>query len=182
MRTAIFGGSFNPPHVGHVLAVSYVLSVHPVERVLVVPVYQHVFGKALASFDHRVRMCQLAMGWLPGVDVTEIERDLGGESKTLHTLEALLHKDPTLSLRLVIGSDVLKDLPKWYRWDRVAALAPPIVLGRAGHPNENAPVSVLPEVSSSTIRERIGAGGRCGVEDLVPRAVLDHIQENGLYA
>lgn len=181
MRTAIFGGSFNPPHVGHVLAVSYVLSVHPVEAVLVVPVFRHVFGKELAGFDDRVEMCRLAMGWLPGVTISEIERDLGGESRTLHTLEALIEEDPERELRLVIGTDVLSDLPKWYRWDRVAELAPPIVIGRAGYEHPDAPEALLPLVSSTRIRELAAAGELERASSLLPRRVREHIAERALY-
>ena len=65
LRVALFGGSFNPPHVGHVLAVTYALSVGLVERVLVVPVFEHALGKRLAPFEHRVEMSRRAFGWLP---------------------------------------------------------------------------------------------------------------------
>lgn len=181
MRTAIFGGSFNPPHVGHVLAVSYILSVHPVDAVLVVPVFRHVFGKDLAGFDDRVQMCRLAMEWLPGVSVSEIERELGGESRTLHTIEALIEQDPSRELRLVIGADVLADLPKWYRWDRVAELAPPIVIGRAGYEHPDAPETLLPMVSSTKIRALVAAGSTEKASALLPRRVRAHIAEHALY-
>ena len=64
----VFGGSFNPPHLAHVLAVTVVLARFKVARVLVVPTYQHPFAKALASYEDRVKMCELAMGWLPRVE------------------------------------------------------------------------------------------------------------------
>lgn len=181
MATAIFGGSFNPPHVGHVLAVSYVLSVHPVDEVLVIPVYRHVFGKSLASFEERVRMCELAMGWIPGTQVSEIERELGGESRTLHTIEALLERDPTRQLHLVIGTDVLADLPKWHRWNRIEELAPPIIIGRAGHAHADGPEALLPEVSSTQIRELVAAGKLADAASLLPRRVLEHIAAGELY-
>lgn len=181
---AVFGGSFNPPHVGHVLAVTYVSSVFPVDGVLVIPVYRHVFGKDLASFEDRFAMCEAAMGWLPRVEVSDVERRLGGESRTLHTLEALLAEAPDRDLRLVIGSDVLPDLPKWYRFERIRELAPPIILGRAGHPHPDAPLAVLPEVSSTTIRAafRRGPTEEDRLDALVPTAVRRHITDHGLYA
>ncbi len=181
MTTAIFGGSFNPPHVGHVLAVSYVLSVFPVDHVLVIPVYRHAFGKELASFEDRVAMARLAMGWLPGVAITEIERELGGESKTLHTIEALVAQEPKRKLRLVIGADVLNDLPKWHRWDQIAALAPPLVIGRAGHAHPDAPDAHLPRVSSTEIRGLVAAGRITDAASIVPLRVRQHIAERGLY-
>jgi nicotinate-nucleotide adenylyltransferase len=178
---AVFGGSFNPPHVGHVLAVTYVLSVFPVDDVLVVPVYQHVFGKDLAGFDDRLAMCQRAMGWIPHVEVTDIERRLGGASRTLNTLEALLEEEPDRDLRLIIGSDVLDDLPKWYRFDRIRELAPPIILGRAGYPHPDAPLAVLPEASSTAIRRSFHDDREADIGHLVPRAVRAYVRERGLY-
>ena len=62
MTTAIFGGSFNPPHLAHVLAVTVVRAREEVDRVLVIPTYQHPFAKSLAPYDDRVKMCELAMG------------------------------------------------------------------------------------------------------------------------
>jgi nicotinate-nucleotide adenylyltransferase len=181
MTTAIFGGSFNPPHVGHVLAVSYVLSVYPIDDVLVVPVFRHVFGKELASFEDRVEMSRLAMGWLPRVAISEIERELGGDSKTLHTIEALLAREPARSLRLVVGADVLGDLPKWHRWERIAELAPPIIIGRVGYAGAGAPEAVLPEVSSTEIRELVAHGKLEEAAPLWPLAVRELIAARGLY-
>src|SRR4030095_5202473 len=125
----VFGGSFNPAHVGHVLALSYVMSVYALDGVLVVPVYRHVFGKDLAPFDDRLEMARLAVSWMPSVEVSDIERRLGGGSRTLYTVETLLRERPERELRLIIGADVLADLPKWHRFDRIAELAPPIVIG-----------------------------------------------------
>ena len=127
---AVFGGSFNPPHVAHVLAVAYVLSTSDAERVLVVPAHKHPFGKPLAPFDDRVRMAELALEPLPGASVSRIEETLDG--LTLHTLEALKKAHPEWSLRLVMGADILLEADKWFRFDDVKKLAPPIVLGRAG--------------------------------------------------
>src|SRR5690606_25138203 len=124
---------------------------------------------------------ELAMGWIPGVVVSDIERRLGGDSRTLYTLEALLAERPERELRLVIGSDVLPDLPKWHRFDRIAELAPPIVLGRAGHPHEDAPPAVLPEVSSTEIRRRCAQGKLDAVAALVPSAVRECVERRGIY-
>src|SRR5678816_1236754 len=94
-RVAIFGGSFNPPHVAHMLAVVYALSTQQIERVLVVPVFQHPFAKELAPFEDRLAMARLALGWLPRTEVSTIERELGGESRTLRTIEALADRHPS---------------------------------------------------------------------------------------
>jgi nicotinate-nucleotide adenylyltransferase len=180
-RVAFFGGSFNPPHVAHVLAVVYALSVADVDEVLVVPVYRHPFAKELADFDARLEMCRLAVGWIPHVHVSDVERELGGESLTLRTLEHLAVTRPEWSMRLLVGADVLADLPKWHRFDRIAEIAPPIVLGRAGASASGAPEAYLPKISSTEIREAFAAGDVEPVRPRIPAAVVDYILENGIY-
>jgi nicotinate-nucleotide adenylyltransferase len=179
--TAVFGGSFNPPHLAHVLAVAVVISRYEVERVLVVPTHQHPFAKSLAPFDDRVKMCELAMGWMPRVVVSRIEEELGGESKTLHTIEHLLEKHPAWNLRFLMGADIVVDSRKWFRFDRVAELAPPIVLGRVGVAYAGAPPPVLPEISSTEVRAKIADGRFEELDAFVPRDVLRHVRERGLY-
>jgi nicotinate-nucleotide adenylyltransferase len=186
---AIFGGSFNPPHVAHVLVVAYALAVAPVDEVLVIPVYRHPFSKELAPFEDRLAMCRLAVGWLPRVEVSAVERELGGESRTLRTLEHFAAAHPGWAMRLLVGADVLPDLPKWHRFERIAELAWPIVLGRAGFPPaaalevpalEVTEVS-LPQVSSTEVREALAAGDVDAVRWRLPSAVLEYIVEHGLY-
>jgi nicotinate-nucleotide adenylyltransferase len=174
-----FGGSFNPPHVAHVLACTLLRSVEGVDRVLVVPTYQHPFAKALAPFDDRVRMCELAMGWIPGVEVSRIEEVLGGESRTLRTIEHLVSAHPDWNLRLVMGADILGEASRWHGFDAIARMAPPIVLGRAGA--AAGPRALLPEISSTSVREAIARGAWGEVERSVPRDVLAHIRARGLY-
>ena len=107
MRVGFYGGSFDPPHIGHVLAVTYVLSVAGFDRVLVVPVYGHAFEKHLTPFAHRLRMCKLAMGWIPGVEISDVEASLDVPNLTLRTLQKIRAEYPDYRLGLVIGSDVL---------------------------------------------------------------------------
>ncbi|MBV9949500.1 MAG: nicotinate (nicotinamide) nucleotide adenylyltransferase [Myxococcales bacterium] len=185
MKVAIFGGSFNPPHVAHVLACTLVLSLEDVDALVIVPTYRHPFAKALEPFDDRVAMCGLAMGWLPGVEVSRVEEELGGESRTLRTVQHLRAVHPDWRLRLVIGADVLSEAPRWFGFDEIAALAPPIVLARAG---VSAPETAggaagvaLPEVSSTRIRALLAAGDLATGTRLLPRRVLDYIRERGLY-
>ena len=181
-RVAIFGGSFNPPHVAHVLACALLLSVEEVDRVLVVPAFQHPFAKSLAPFEDRARMCELAMAWMPRVEVSRVEEQLGGESRTLRTLESLASAHPDWRMRLVIGADILTEAPRWFGFDAIEKLAPPIVLGRAGVPAPGAPAALLPEVSSTQVRDAIARGAWADVEKLVPGAVLAHVRTRGLYA
>lgn len=180
-RVAIYGGSFNPPHVGHVLAACYVLSTCDVDEVLVVPTFQHPFAKELASFDDRFALCEAAFAQLPGARVSRVEADLGGESRTLRTLEHLAAAHPDWEMRLMIGADILGDAPKWHGFDRVRELAPLIVLGRAGVARPDAPEPVLPRVSSTSIRELLANGRGDELAPLVPRAVLAEIERRRLY-
>jgi nicotinate-nucleotide adenylyltransferase len=180
-HVAVFGGSFNPPHVGHLLAAALVLATREVDLVLVVPTYMHPFAKPLAPYDDRVSMCTLAMGWLPRVEVSRVEEELGGESRTLRTLEHLQKAHADWSMRLVMGSDTFAESSKWFRFDVVQKLAPPIVLGRSG-PTAGSPSAVLlPAISSTDVRARVAAGAWAELEELVPRSVLAHIRERGLY-
>lgn len=179
-RVGIFGGSFNPPHVAHVLAAAYALMVAPLDRVLVIPVYRHPFSKELAPFEDRVTMCELAFAPLPAVTVSEVERELGGESLTLRTLEHLAEQQPAWRLRLILGSDVVPDLPKWHRFDRIAEIAEPLILERRGA-TARPERSFLPELSSGMVRQLFATQDLQGLAETLPRAVLDHAQARGLY-
>jgi nicotinate-nucleotide adenylyltransferase len=180
-RVAIFGGSFNPPHIGHSLACALLLSVEDVDRVVVVPTFRHPFAKALAPFDDRLTMCELAMGWIPGVDVSAVEAELGGESRTLLTLEHVSRAHPDWQLRLVIGADILAEAHRWYGFEAISSLAPPIVLGRAGVEASGAGPAVLPDISSTQVRALIAAEAWLELRSLVPRRVLDYVRARGLY-
>jgi len=183
MNVGVFGGSFNPPHVAHVLACALVRSVEEIDRVLVVPAYRHPFAKPLAPFDDRVAMCELAMAWMPGVEVSRVEQELGGESRTLRTLEHLAQVHPAWRLRLIIGADILAEAPRWLGFETIAKIAPPIVLGRAGIDVADARGTppLLPEVSSTRVRAAIAGGSWAEVEGVVPRSVLAYVRSRGLY-
>jgi nicotinate-nucleotide adenylyltransferase len=188
MRVALFGGSFNPPHVAHQLVALYVLETAPVDALWFVPAYEHAFGKPLVAFDDRLAMCQLAAAALgPRVQVTDVERAIGGTSRTLLTVRRLSELHPEHVFSLVIGGDVVGDVPSWYGGDELARSVSFIVVGRpggaAGGPNGPGigakPAVVMPDVSSSAVRAALAAGK--SVDGLVPRAVLDYIQRKGLY-
>lgn len=189
VRVALFGGSFNPPHQGHVLAAVHVLSTGMVDRVLVVPVFEHALSKSLLPYEERMGMAQAAFDWIPGVEVSAIEGQLGAPSRTLTTLTALLEKQPTWAMRLMVGSDILGELHRWHAFDDIERLAPPLVLARAGDPNANPGACTLPEVSSTEIRRLLEArrGDRGTSEpterltNLVPARVLKWIEERNLY-
>jgi nicotinate-nucleotide adenylyltransferase len=167
--------------VGHVLACALVLSTEDIDRVLVVPAYQHAFAKTLAPFEDRVRMCELAMGWMTEVDITRVEEELGGDSLTVRTLEHLAQAHPQWQLRLVVGADILAETPRWTRFDRIQELAPLIVLGRAGVDATGAGPALLPEVSSTHVRDAMARGAWSELASLVPRGVLEHARAKRLY-
>ncbi|MCA9576031.1 MAG: nicotinate (nicotinamide) nucleotide adenylyltransferase [Polyangiales bacterium] len=179
-RIAVYGGSFDPPHIAHVLVAAWALSMGEVDRVLVLPTLAHALGKSAgASFEQRVSMCERAFAALPGASVDTLERELGAPSRTLHTLEALRRRHPSASFRLVIGSDILRETHRWFRWEDVASLAPPLVVGRAGYVTDDEASLVMPEVSSSRIRAALLEGE--SVDSWVPAEVRAFIGAHGLY-
>jgi nicotinate-nucleotide adenylyltransferase len=183
VRVALLGGSFNPPHVGHLLAAHYVHSTQGVDEVWLMPAYQHPFGKALAPFEHRVRMCELvceeASGWMKTSRVEQEVSERGGAGYTVETLAWLRERFPQLQLSLIIGSDIVKDLPNWKSFDRIQQMARVLVLNRAGHPEPGTIGPPLAEVSSTQIREMLSRGVR--PVELVPGRVLDYAHQQGLY-
>ncbi len=180
-ETILYGGSFDPPHMGHLLAAAYVLATRPGDLWLM-PSARHPFGKHLTGFGHREAMCRLVAGLLgPRVSVCTIEAELPGDGRTIDTVLALSERHPERRWRLVVGSDVLHDRHAWKRWDDLVAMAPLIVLERGGVPVPEGfePEIRLPEVSSTEVRRRLALGQ--SLEHLVPWPVLDYVSEHGLY-
>lgn len=182
---AVFGGSFDPPHVAHLLAVHYVLAVGDFERAIVVPVCDHAFGKRLAPFDERIALARACFEHDARVEVSAVEAELPRPNYTERTLERLRALTPDASFRLVLGSDVLPETAHWHDFPRVRELAPPFVLTRAGYEQPELPPAVLPEVSSTLVRALLLRRGEPESDRqlaaLVPRRVLDVIAARGLY-
>ena len=180
---AIFGGSFNPPHIAHVLAAAYVLTMEEqADELWAIPCFRHPFAKSLAPFDDRLAMTTLAFASLPQVTVSAIERDLGGESRTIRTIRHLQQAHPSWKMRLVVGTDIMAEAPRWDSFDEIKHRAPPIVLPRQGFDCADSRKSLFPNVSSTQIRRAIEQGNLDLVQALVPPAVLHHILERSLYA
>ena len=95
MQVALLGGSFNPPHVGHLLAAQYVHATQGVDEVWLMPTFRHPFGKVTAPFEHRVRMCEQlcreTSGWLK---TSEVESEVGKDGRTVDTLDFLHARHP----------------------------------------------------------------------------------------
>lgn len=221
MRIALFGGSFDPPHIGHQLACQYVLLTHAVDEVWLLPVFRHAFDKRSIPYEHRVAMCRIAASALggpgaggePRIRVCTIEEELsrgaagqgqgGGPSYTLHTVRALKQRHPGDEFSLIIGTDLIKERERWYRWPELAAEVPFIVIGRdrpgaadparddrdgrgaaeqpvpPGRDVQHAEPLLMPAVSSTEVRERLQTGDRPA--GWVAAAILDYIEQHGLY-
>ena len=179
MRVALFGGSFNPPHVAHQMVGLYVLETAPIDELWLLPCFLHAFGKPLAPFDDRFRMCELAAAALgPRARVSDVERAIGQASRTLVTVQALQAQHPQHAFSLVVGADLVGEIASWYGAAELQRTVPFIIVGRSGAVASPSAVA-MPAVSSTEIRRGIGAGK--SVEGLVPRAVLDYIYQRGLY-
>jgi nicotinate-nucleotide adenylyltransferase len=179
-RIGILGGTFDPPHVGHLGVVDAALASAEVDRVLLAPCVGHALGKAPAPFAHRLAMCRLLVAGEPRAEVSDAEREIATPGRTLELLGVLRGRHPGATLRLVAGADSYFERDEWYRFDEVARLAPPLWVGRRGVPPIPGPhLPAPPEVASSELRALLAAGGR--PEDLGPAAVLDYIAAHGLY-
>jgi len=175
MRIALFGGSFNPPHLGHVLAAVYAHAIGGVDEVWVLPVAKHAYGKPIVAWDARWRMCAAAFAGLSFVRLRDDElRNPHGYTFDLVT--GLRAKYPEHHWCLVGGTDTAKDLRHWHRGEELTALVEVIAVPRRGY--DDLP-NALPALSSSLVRERLEQGQ--SIADLVPTAVADLIRQHGWY-
>lgn len=203
MSLGVLGGTFNPPHLGHLALARCALAQLGLERVLLVPscLPPHKHAEADPGPEHRLCMCELAVAGIPGLEACPLEVRRGGPSYTVDTLSGLHALHPEASLTLILGSDIARTLPCWQRPQEVLALADVALAARAG----DAPGEVLealdalrppgdagtalppallemPEVpiSSSLVRARVAAGEP--LDGFVPPAVAAYIAEHALYA
>lgn len=182
-RVALFGGSFNPPHMAHVLVAVWALATDEVDEVWIIPTGGHPFGKSLEAFDHRLAMCRLAFGFSSRVRVTDVERE-PRVHYTVETLRRLCALYPNHRWRWLMGSDTVAKTPNWRQFDEIEKLAPPLTIPRDGHGHGAGPngAFALPDLSSTMIREHLVSGGAPGeLDGLVPGAVLRYIEAHGLY-
>lgn len=191
---ALFGGSFNPPHVCHTLATMWVLQTQPVDEVWWIPTCQHAFDKSLVAFDDRVEMCRLALRDLERVRIDDIERRLGGENRTIDTVKALSGDYPSTDFWLIVGADILDEVDRWKNWEGLVERVNLVVIGRRGYTTEDVrqfgadDQSVrdsgdlkLPDVSSTLIRQSLADCDYRAVAPWIPREVLDYIDRRELY-
>jgi len=161
------------------MVASWIQWTNRADAVWLLPTFRHAFEKALAPWELRLRMAQaLAEAVGGGCRVEPVEADLPVPSYTVRTLEVLAARHPDHELALVVGADVIQQLPHWREIDRLRARFPLIEVGRQGWPPlPNAPS--FPDVSSTEIRARVGAGQP--YRHLVPASVADIVEGAGLY-
>jgi nicotinate-nucleotide adenylyltransferase len=189
-RLGIFGGTFDPPHVGHLvtaLNVRYELSLDRVLLVVADQPWQKVGTRDISSPEDRFAMVEAAVGDVEGLEASRIEVDRGGMSYTADTLSELLAGDPALDLYVILGSDAAVGLPGWERAGEVRALSTIVVVERPGSGEGEPPpgwswVRVeVPrlEVSSTDLRARVVDGRP--LDYLLSAAVIETIERRGLY-
>jgi nicotinate-nucleotide adenylyltransferase len=196
-RVGILGGTFNPPHLAHLVCAQEARDQLRLDRVLLVPVSipPHKEAGDDPGPVERARMCALASAEDEWLELCTLEIDRGGRSYTVDTLRELRAGAPDDELVLVLGGDAARSLPDWREPDEILHLASVGVAGRAGVEEAavTAALTTLSEardrvvffemprldISSSDIRRRVASGRP--VRHLVPDAVAEYIAQRGLY-
>lgn len=186
MRVGIFGGTFDPPHVGHLIVAAEAHRALELDHLLWVPAAlpPHKRSGVRTPPQLRLEMVRRATRTDPRFAVEDIEVRREGPSYTVDTLRALAERMPAAELFLLIGADNLRDFPAWREPDQIVSLARLVVLARAGEGGSGPfqavriPVTRI-DVSSTEIRRRAGAGE--SIRYLVPDAVGRMVKRRGLY-
>ncbi len=188
MRIGVFGGSFDPPHVGHLLAAQDAAEALVLDLVLFVPTSTQPLkaGRESASAQDRLEMVRLTIGDDPRFAAESAEVERGGLSYTVDTLRALRRKwpDDAAEFVLLLGADAAAQLPHWKDGDVIRSMAEVRVLtrgempGRLAEGSEAVPTRRV-DISSTEIRERVGAGKP--VRGMVTDHVAAYIAARGLY-
>jgi len=182
-----YGGSFNPPHIAHVMMVSQLRAYFPKTQIWVAPAYKHAFDKKLIDFDLRVDMLKSCFKDFSNVVISPVERDIcledgSAKSYTIDVVRRIRKQNPESRICLVVWADIIPTLPQWYRYEELKALATFLFFPRQGYDNSQAiDVPFLPEVSSSEIREMLAGGQHAGrLYGLVPAVVLEKLRSETL--
>lgn len=189
-RLGVFGGTFDPPHVGHLVVAVNARHSLRLDRLLLVVAHdpwQKSHARPVSNAEDRFAMVEAAVRDVDGLEASRIELDRGGVSYTADTLTALRDDDSSRELFLIVGSDAAAGLPTWDRGDEVRRLATVVVATRPGSeegvPPEGWSWERLEtprlEVSSTDLRARV-ADGR-PLDYLLTQPVIDCIRRRGLY-
>jgi nicotinate-nucleotide adenylyltransferase len=183
VKLALLGGSFDPPHVGHLLLAASALWLLEPDELWLLPVYRHPFAKSLAPFAERLAMTRLAVASLGAkARALPLEEALAGAGGTGTTVELLRHlraQDPSRTLHWLMGADLASETARWTDFGEVQRLAQVVWFNRQGHPAILGAGPALPDVSATEVRERLRR--RESVHGLVPTAVERHIEAGNLY-
>ena len=190
MKTGILGGTFNPPHTGHLIIAEHVRQQLDLDKILFVPTAlpPHKQEDEIIGADHRLEMVRHAINGNDHFDVSDIEVVRGGVSFTVDTLNELKNRSPEEVLFLLIGMDNVRDFHTWKDPARILELATVVALTRPGFPVERGIISErrillceVPEIqiASSSIRLEIRKGK--SVRYLVPQEVEWYIEKHRLY-
>jgi nicotinate-nucleotide adenylyltransferase len=187
-RLGVFGGTFDPVHIGHIVVAVDTRAALDLDRVLLVVAGDpwQKRGKVVASARDRLMLVEAAVDGVRGVEASSIEVDRHAASVTADTLEALA--SPHRELFLVLGADAVANMSTWRRLDDTRDLATVVVVERMGDAHAEPPGGgwkvervAIPrlDVSSSDLRDRLGSGRP--IDGLAPPAVVHAIEAHGLY-
>jgi nicotinate-nucleotide adenylyltransferase len=196
VRIGILGGTFNPPHLGHLVCAQEAYLQLGLDNVMLIPaqIPPHKPVEDEPGVKHRLELCRLAIDGDNRLSVSELEIDRPGTSYTIDTLQELHNEDPDSELYLIVGGDIAAGLPEWREPERVLELATPAVAKRRGTSSSHVrrALANLPRgdraeffqmprigISSTLIRRRVRAGQP--IKYLVPDAVVGYIEREGLY-
>jgi len=167
-KVAIYGGSFNPPHICHQITVLCLLETGAVDEVWLMPCFKHAFEKNLPPFEMRVKWCNVLGTVFNGKClVTDIEKQLDSESRTIDSVKELEKLYPDIEFSLVLGSDIRAEKHKWKMFDQLEQNYNIHWFGRAGQSDAADDEIILPDVSSTKIREMLRQG--LDASKLVPK-------------
>jgi nicotinate-nucleotide adenylyltransferase len=186
-RIGVLGGTFDPPHLGHLVAAAEVCFALDLDQALLAPTSaQPLKPPPVATALQRWDMCRLAAAEDALLDVTDVDLSRGGTTYTVDTLRDLRDRMPDADLYFITGADALATLPRWKDSAVLPTLATFVGVTRAGHsfpkldtPHRLVEIPAL-AVSSTDVRDRVRAGSP--IRYLVPHAVAQYIAENGLYS
>ena len=177
----LFGGSFNPPHIGHQALLEALDARFSRATLTLIPVHTHAFGKALVPFATRLRWCEvLADSISERIEVTDVEQSLDGSS--LRTVEHFRALEPTRRLVWAIGSDLLQSLSSWRGAASLARRVEFCVFQRGGAVVDETLVvspTVLPEISSSELRSQLARGEIA--QSALPEVLKPHFLKDNPY-
>jgi nicotinate-nucleotide adenylyltransferase len=196
VRIGILGGTFNPPHVGHLICAQEAYVQLELDRVMLIParIPPHKPVDDEPGIEHRLALCQAAVLGDERLEVSDVEAVRAGPSYTVDTLAELHEQGGHDELFLVVGSDIAAGLPGWHEPARVLSLATLAVASRPGtsraavsravHAVAGSDAVVFFEmpaigVSSTMVRRRVAAG--TPIKYLVPEEVTAYIEHHGLY-